>query len=332
MSASNRPPFAPEIERALSQRADLATSLRPEEIPQLRSRAVSPNEDEFTRDGEFRLSRHRAHDVRTGASPDIVLLRPRDRPGPVPALYHVHGGGLVSGTALDDLAMAAELASSVGMAVASVEYRLAPEYRYPAAVEDVYAGLQWLAANASELVLDPKRIVIGGVSAGGGLAAAATLLARDLGAPDLMGQILVCPMLDDRNDTDSSRQMEGVGVWDRAANETGWSAYLGARPRNDVPVYASPGRAADLSGLPPTYIDAGSAETFRDEDIEFARRIWAVGGTAELHIWQGGAHNFDGWMPEATLSRQVRHTRAKWLRRLLDEHSLTQSARPESTS
>ncbi|SDL22861.1 Acetyl esterase/lipase [Glycomyces sambucus] len=318
---SNRPPFAPEIERALSQRTDLTTSLRPDEIPQLRSRAVAPDEDEITRGGEFTLSRHRAHDPRTGASPDMVLLRPRKRPGPVPVLYYLHGGGLVAGNALDDLAMAAELASSAGMAVATAEYRLAPEHRYPAAVEDVYAGLQWTAANARDLGLDPDRIVIGGISAGGGLAAAAALLARDRSGPGLLGQILICPMLDDRNDTESSRQMEGAGVWDRTANETGWSAYLGDRPRRDVPVYASPGRATDLSGLPPTYVDAGSAETFRDEDVEYARRIWAACGTAELHIWQGGAHAFDAWIPEAALSRQARRTRAEWLRRLLADES-----------
>ncbi|SDD69935.1 alpha/beta hydrolase [Glycomyces harbinensis] len=332
MTAPNRPPFAPEIEQALSRRADLTVSLRPDEIPQLRSRAATANEEDFTRDGEFHLSRHRARDPRTGASPDVVLLRPRDRPEPVPVLYHVHGGGLVAGTAFDDLAMATELASGVGMAVASVEYRLAPEHRYPAAVEDVYAGLRWVAANAPGLGLDPKRIVISGVSAGGGLAAAAALLARDLAGPNLMGQILVCPMLDDRNDSDSSRQMAGVGVWDRTANETGWSAYLGAQPRSEAPVYASPARATDLSGLPPTYVDAGSAETFRDEDVEFARRIWAAGGAAELHIWQGGAHAFDAWMPEAALSRQARRTRAEWLHRLLVEHLLAEAARSGSTT
>lgn len=215
----------------------------------------------------------------------------------------------------DDLPAVARWASDAGFAVAAVDYRLAPEHPYPAAVEDVYTGFVWLAGEADALGLDPQRIVVGGVSAGGGLAAAVTLLSRDRRGPVPAGQMLLCPMLDDRNDSASALQMAGIGAWDRGANATAWRAYLaGVDP---VPAYAAPARADDLSGLPPTFIDVGSAETFRDEDVDYARRIWAAGGDAELHVWPGGAHGFDALVPEAQLSLASLRARTDWLRRLL---------------
>jgi acetyl esterase/lipase len=132
----------------------------------------------------------------------------------------------------------------------------------------------WVAANAAELNVDPDRIVVAGPSGGGGLAAAVALLARDRGGPAPAGQMLLAPMLDDRNDTASARQMAGRGVWDRTSNETGWTAQLGAaRGGPDVSPYAAPARATDLSGLPPAFIHGGSAETFRDEDVAYASAI-----------------------------------------------------------
>ena len=128
--------------------------------------------------------------------------------------------------------------------------------------------------------------------------------------------MLICPMLDDRSDSASAHQMAGRGSWDRVANETGWSAYLGPE-RTAVPPYAAPARAADLSGLPPTFVDVGSAETFRDEDVDYAHRIWAAGGDAELHVWPGGVHGFDALAPDAAIAREAREARARWLRRLL---------------
>jgi acetyl esterase/lipase len=158
----------------------------------------------------------------------------------------------------------------------------------------------------------------GGVSAGGGLSAAVALLARDRGGPALAGQLLVCPMLDDRNDSPSSRQMAGLGVWDRVANDVGWTALLGeARGGPDVSPYAAPARATDLSGLPPAFIDVGSAETFRDEDVAYASRIWQAGGSAELHVWPGGSHGFAGMVPGAAISRAAVAAQRNWLARLL---------------
>ena len=189
---------------------------------------------------------------------------------------------------------------------------------HPGPVEDCYAGLSWTLAHAAEIGTDPARVIVGGVSAGGGLAAAVALLARDRGAPALLGQLLVCPMLDDRNETPSARQMAGLGVWDRSANYVGWTALLGdARGGPDVSPYAAPARAADLSGLPPAFIDVGSAETFRDEDVAYATRIWQAGGSAELHVWPGGFHGFAGAVPRAALSRAAVAAQRDWLGRLL---------------
>jgi acetyl esterase/lipase len=142
---------------------------------------------------------------------------------------------------------------------------------------------------------------------------------RDRGDSPVLGQLLMYPMLDDRDRSVSTRQIDGVGVWDRGSNRTGWTALLGDRRGTaEVSVYAAPARATDLAGLPPTFIDCGSAEVFRDEDVAFASGIWAAGGRAELHVWPGGYHGFEGYAPQAALSQQMRETRDRWVHRLLE--------------
>jgi acetyl esterase/lipase len=217
----------------------------------------------------------------------------------------MHGGGMITGNAWSVLPrLLREWAATLELAVVSVEYRLAPEARYPAAVEDCYAGLVWVAAHAAELGIDAGRVVVGGKSAGGGLAAALALLTRDRGEPCPVGQLLLCPMLDDRNDTFSSRQMAGIDTWDRTSNATAWQAVLGDRyGAADLPPYAAPARATDLSGLPPAYVEVGSAETLRDEAVAYAQALWRAGGQVELHVWPGGCHGFDTFAPRAALTR-----------------------------
>ena len=186
----------------------------------------------------------------------------------------------------------------------------------PTPSEDCYAGLLWTVEHAEELGIDPRRLLVAGVSAGGGLAASLALMSRDRGGPALLGQLLICPMLDDRDDTESTRQFES-GPWNRSNNRVAWSALLGhdgAGPNTSA--YAAPARAADLSGLPPTYLEVGSAEVFRDENVEYASRLWAAGVATELHVWAGGFHCF--WQIEhAAVSQAATSARDDWLGRLL---------------
>lgn len=314
MSVS-RPPFDPQVAEAMAENAAvIVTSLRPDEILALRARSTSKDVRRLAADTGYTFAEHEVPGAAGGIR--VLVLRPEAAAEPCPVLLHLHGGGLVVGDVADNVDMALDVAP--GWAVVSVEYRLAPEDPYPAAIDDAAAALDWLVASAAELGVDPDRVVVTGVSAGGGLAAALALRTRDRGRPDLMGQLLIYPMLDDRNDSASGRQMAGVGSWDRTANATGWAAYLGDRAGSEsTPADAAAARATTLAGLPPTFVDVASAETFRDECVQYATRIWEVGGDAELHVWAGGCHGFDDLAPAAEVSRAARAARASWLARLL---------------
>ena len=246
---------------------------------------------------------------------NLLILRPSDVPGPLPCVLYLHGGGMVAGDERSDMPVVLEWVEQARVVVVSVDYRLAPEHPYPAGVEDCHAALTWVLAHADELGTD-GRVVVAGTSAGGGLAAATALLHRDRGGVPLTGQLLICPMLDDRTVDLPVRPYE---TWSAVSNRTGWTALLGsARGGPDVPAYAAPARATDLSGLPPAFVDVGTADIFCAEDVDYARRIWAAGGVADLHVWSGGYHGFDGLVPDAPISRAARQTRIEWLRRLLD--------------
>ncbi|WEK62486.1 MAG: alpha/beta hydrolase [Candidatus Microbacterium colombiense] len=249
----------------------------------------------------------------------ITIVRPAQASAdPAPAVLSIHGGGMVIGTRFFGTGELIDLAERHGVIGVAVEYRLAPEHPGPAQAEDCYAALEWMAAHAAELGIDPDRIIASGMSAGGGLSAAVALLTRDRGGPQLAGQLLGCPMLDDRNETVSARQYDGFGAWDRNNNDTAWDAIVGADRFTDrVSPYAAPARAQDLSGLAPAFIEVGAAETFRDEAVDYALRIWATGGQAELHVWAGGYHGFPGFSPEAEVSRAAVAARDSWLYRTL---------------
>ncbi|MEU6113131.1 alpha/beta hydrolase [Streptomyces sp. NPDC047117] len=318
--------FAPELAAVLSGMDDLRDAFPsdPAMVPQWRKRLAEivpdPTLDELRADGAFEVYERSVPGPAGAPEVSLLVARPAGLAADAPVVYHVHGGGMISGSNRAGLdVILREWAEPLGLVVVSVAYRLAPEHPYPSGVEDCYAGLRWVAENATQLGGDPARIVVAGGSAGGGLTAALALMTRDRNGPRILGQLAMCPMLDDRNDTVSARQMAGHGLWDRHDNGVGWAALLGtASGTADVPAYAAPARATDLSGLAPAYIDAGAAETFRDEAVTYATRIWQAGGDAELHIWPGGFHGFDQLAPEATISRDARHARVRWLRRILN--------------
>ncbi|AUG78126.1 Heroin esterase [Kitasatospora sp. MMS16-BH015] len=279
--------------------------------------AVAAIED-LSQGGRFTVSRLSVPGL--DGAPEIPLLvcTPKDAPASRPVLYFLHGGGFFCNDHHSGLDQPLGMAERFGATLISVGYRLAPEHPYPAQIDDAYAGLLWAADHADELGIDPERIVVTGLSAGAGLSAALALTVRDKGGPSLLGQLLMCPMLDDRNDSASALQMDGFEFWDRGYNGFGWNSLLGdLQGASDVPQYAAPARATDLTGLPPAFLDVGSAECLRDEVIAYASRIWQAGGSAELHVWAGGIHAFDLDVPEARISRAAVAARHSWLERLL---------------
>lgn len=250
---------------------------------------------------------------------EVTIFRPAgSETSTLAGFVNIHGGGMIVGHRSWETARVVDIAAEHGVVAVNVEYRLAPEDPYPAGVEDCYAAFVWTHAHATELGIDPARIVVGGGSAGGGLTAAVALLARDRRGPVMAGQLLLCPMIDNTNTTVASRQYDGIGTWQRDMNLLAWSCVLGEELAFSIeaPAYAAPSRATDVSGLPPAYIEVGEAEMFRDEDTEYALRIWATGGQAELHVWGGGAHGFDMYMPDAEITRAALAARASWLRRI----------------
>ncbi|MEW1774330.1 alpha/beta hydrolase [Streptomyces sp. NPDC086777] len=317
MSAA-RPALDPELSELLAD-MPLMSQLTPELLARLRLLPSTPVDDLLAHRRAVR--REITVPAEDGAEIRLSVLSPAHTghaAAPAPCVYWIHGGGMVMGDRFSQIDIPLEWLDEFGAVVVSVDYRLAPEANGTTLVDDCYQGLLWTVGHAAELGIDPARIIVAGASAGGGLAAGLTLLARDLGTPPIAAQVLICPMLDHRNTTVSSRQFTGTpGIWTGEMNAFGWHAVLGDRTGDDVPAHVSPALADDLSGLPATYIDTGSAEVFRDEDTDYAGRIWAAGGQAELHVWAGGFHGFDALYPQARISATARRTRTDWLARLL---------------
>jgi acetyl esterase/lipase len=222
------------------------------------------------------------------------------------AVVYLHGGGMILPMLpVYDPAMRAYAAAS-GVSMLLVDYRVAPEHPHPTPVEDCYTGLVWLAEHCEELGIDPARIAVMGDSAGGGLAAGVALLARDRGGPALAQQILIYPMLDDRTVEPDPQLPPEYLVWNYDDNRTGWGALLGdAAGGSDVSPYAAPARATDLAGLPDTFIDVGDLDIFRNEDIDYARRLIDAGVPTELHVLPGCPHAFEAFAAEAAVSQRV---------------------------
>jgi acetyl esterase/lipase len=233
------------------------------------------------------------------------------------AMLYLHGGGMIMSleqtAAVYDVAVRQYVSRSRVPALV-VDYRVAPEHPHPTPVEDCYAALQWLEAHAAELDVDPTRLAVGGDSAGGGLAAGVALLARDRSGPQLVLQLLIYPMLDDRTVVPDAQLPPDFLVWNYEDNVTGWGALLGvASGGADVSPYAAPARAADLTGLPPAYVDVGDLDIFRDEDIDYARRLLAAGVPTDLHVFPGCPHGFEMLVGDLPVSRHALDNRVRRL-------------------
>lgn len=255
-------------------------------------------------------------DHAVSAHVSVRVHRPVGVDGDLPCLYWMHGGGLVFGTNQRDDLRFDRWCQAHEMVGVSVEYRLAPEAPYPGPLDDCLAGLAWVVDNAAELGVDPACIGIGGVSAGGGLATATALRLRDEGGPPVRFQLLVYPMLDDRQITTSSGWNDPV--WPPVANAFGWSSYLGdAKGGPDVSGYAAAARASDLAGLPPTLIVVGALDGFSDEDIDYAVRLRHAGVPVDLYVYSGAPHGFESFFPGTTIARQATSDMSAWLGRQL---------------
>ncbi|MGR7027123.1 alpha/beta hydrolase [Geodermatophilus sp. URMC 62] len=249
----------------------------------------------------------------------VRLFRPASAAPRTPALLWMHSGGLLIGTARQDDRACRRLADRLGIAVASVEYRLAPEHPFPTPLQDCAAALGWLARQP---FVDPERIALGGASAGGGLAAALALHTREHGGVRPVLQLLSYPMLDDRTAARTDLDQRCVRIWNQSSNRFAWRSYLGpARPTADVPPLAAPARAADLSGLPPAWIGVGTCDLFHDEDVAYARRLAQAGVECALHVVPGAYHLFDDVEPRAAVSREFLRARTAALAAALDRGS-----------
>ena len=257
-----------------------------------------------------------------GRSPErnirLRLYRGASMAVPAGALIWLHGGGFVSGSPEGDDGCCSQYAHEAGILVVSVDYRLAPEHPFPAALDDVQATFEWVAAQAGKLGVDPARIAIGGASAGGGLAAGLAQRLRDQGGIKPSFQLLIYPMLDDRTTQGSDPALLRYHTWNPGSNRFGWQSYLGtAYPPADVPAYAVPARRADLSGLPPAWIGVGSLDLFCRESSDYAQLLTQCGVSCQLEVVAGAFHGFDEMAPRAEVVKAFRRAQVEALKRAL---------------
>jgi acetyl esterase/lipase len=242
--------------------------------------------------------------VHAVGSTSVRVQKPELREKRLPALLWIHGGGYVIGSAAQDDAVCRHFAEALGVVVAAVDYRLAPESRFPVPLEDCHDALVWLAQQPD---VDPTRIAVGGASAGGGLAAALALLACERGEVGVVFQVLAYPMLDDRTAARTGLDERNFRLWNNAANRFGWQSYTGYAPGSDgVSGLSAPSRYAELAGLPPAWIGVGTLDLFHDEDVAYASRLQEAGVACELHVVEGAFHGFDAVRPRAGVSQRFR--------------------------
>jgi acetyl esterase/lipase len=252
-----------------------------------------------------------------GPDVSVRLYRPKEAPSPMPCIVHIHGGGFVVGNLESEHVGAGMNALATGALVVSVDYRLAPEHPYPAGLHDCYGALLYVADNADALGIDPARIAVSGASAGGGLAAATALFARDNSGPPICFQMLHIPELDDRLETPSMKRFVDSPLWNQPLAVQSWQYYLGPIfGGDDIPMYAAPARATDLSDLPPAYISTAENDPLRDEGINYALGLLQAGISVELHQFPGTFHG-SALVAGATISKRAQHEAVVVMRRAL---------------
>ena len=246
--------------------------------------------------------------ISTKNGPHTIRLRiyePTVKDTTLPGIYFIHSGGLIMGSLGMDDPTCFTIVQKIPSVVVSVDYRLAPETPYPGPLEDCYDGLVWFSENANKLGVDPQRIAVMGGSAGGGLTAAVSLLARDRKGPKIAFQMPLYPMIDDRLQTQSSEEFKDRRVWNAFKNKFGWNMYLANTDPDNIPVYAAPARETDYSNLPPTYSCVGDLDPFRDETIEYIYNLTKAGVPTEFHLYPGCFHAFEKAVPDAEVSKRA---------------------------
>lgn len=289
----------PELLPALEMFQDL--DLRPEYIQAIREGMVQMRQPASVDES---LSLTDEIIVGPDANPlPLRIYRPKSSNERLPALLWIHGGGYILGSIEDNDDLCMRFVKEANCVVVSVDYRLAPEHPYPAPIEDCYSALKWIADNAESLNIDANRIGVAGASAGGGLTAALTLLARDRQYPSLCFQMPLYSMIDDRNNAPSTNEIKEGFVWNQKTNEAGWKMYLGKLSGTDhIPAYAAPARAEDYRNLPYTYTCVGQLDPFRDETLTYVTKLAQAGVDVEFHLYPGCYHSFEGINPNADIS------------------------------
>ena len=245
----------------------------------------------------------------------VRVYSPKNVAAPRPALIYIHGGGMILGSIDGEQGNAQMMCDQLGMTIASVDYRKAPEDPHPAATLDCFAAAKWVFANATSLGIDVNKIGIYGGSAGGGLTISVALKARDEGGPNFKFMVPIYPMIDHRNESHSSKLITDVGIWDRAGSIEAWSWYLGGQKPDQ---HSSPAIATNLKGLPPAYIDVGEMDMFCDEDLDFVKRLGEADVRVEFHLWPGVYHGAEIFAPDAPISKNIVATRLAGIKRLLE--------------
>ncbi|KAI9897677.1 hypothetical protein N3K66_007533 [Trichothecium roseum] len=319
-----RPPFDPEIHALVGD--SMKDYFRPGGLQPLRDMIENLCTLESVTDGT--VFTHTERSVPSPDGPDaapitLSVFTPKTgESGNRPCIFFMHSGGVVIGNRFTSFKDSLDWGETTNAVVITTEYRLAPEHPYPAGLNDCWAAFNWIHYHAADLGIDATRVAVTGQSAGALMATAVTMMAKEKGGPKIAALLIDTGMMDDRGITNSAEQFDEATVTlDRISNDTCWDAHLGklVRGSDDVPPYAAPNRATDLSGFPPTYVDCGGSEFARDDNIDFARKLMKCGVETELHVWTGAPHGFTQMAPEASLSREARRMRGNWLKRILVE-------------